>query len=293
MIEPDKSGQSDQIEQLRMSFVEQGTDAHSDTGFATDSDVVLGGSSFFGVTALLARSRSFGAGGRNSVRESEASYRISRSGNTITIEVEGEEFDLDWNQAFRGYTGTFDGVFYFVGRQLLTSAGTQDAVEVVQVFIQDGNNIDHGFVPVGFNTDPEVIFEREGRATYSGDATAVVRQGNNRSFGEGTASFNVNFNANTISGRINLNTTNAANATTTFPRIRLAIEDASIAGNSFRQDAQATRNSQDALDFDVEDAEILGEFYGADGQIIAGQASAEGERDGESFALQAGFLAEE
>lgn len=282
--------------QQRRAFVALAQDPIASTGYAKNtSDITRGGVTFSTEGTL------FKVSGTNEALESPFTLRMDQDGGSVTIEFDGNKINLPRVGQLEQFEGVGGGRTYILNENTeLDEFGTIDGksfAKILSLYINfDQSNFQDastGIIPIGFNTDPNIVFDRTGKASYQGRSTAVLRQGAAVGAGSGDVSWDVDFQDNTISGSIKLQDSNLAGNFLVFPSILMTLNETSIEGNSFTgtQTLDVTQMNGARLDFTVEEKQLIGQFFGPNGEVIGGSFILTGANlNGADYTINGGYL---
>lgn len=256
------------------------------TGFAKPDDEIRRRVTFdlSEVTTFLAQD---GAGG---LVQQDLKLRVNAQGNPIIV-LDGVKYVLN-NEGNGIFSTLADDTDILYIRTALTDP---NVVETIYLSLETDDSFNAAFLPFGFDTNPNVIAQATGSATFEGPAQLSLRQvvdGElNSGFSTGTARITANFNANSVNGTIRYD--NAQERPLVLPDITLRLETSAVRGNRFGGDISIARGDI-GPGLSLSEAAYDGRFYGADADAVAGTLTGRIETgDAESpIFVQGAFLGE-
>lgn len=155
------------------------------------------------------------------------------------------------------------------GNTVSLSAGlpATEFVQLTSLFAFVDGNLNSGYFPLGFDTDPAIIARLEGDAVFSGQMVAALRAGFSDAFGRGDVTMTVSFDRNMIAGGGVLIDDQQPSADFNFDPITLRFEPTPITANGFAGTLSITSPVNGTLN----DATYDGRFFGPNGESVAGQ----------------------
>ena len=234
---------------------------------------VEGGQTFtLGSPKVLASKPS---GSLRNIERQSVTYAIGSTGKTVVLNVDGNVYNLDFNEnegrykfadarnsavALRIFAATNSLELIYATHSRLNAAGT--SVSEASAFYQ----------PIGFLSAPDVPDQLSGRATYSGELHIVSSAASTGpSFGKGNLALNVDFDTNKLSGGASL-----SNASTTNPRLvpitRIDIPETSFANGA--ASGAITVVTRDPT-HNLANGEFGAAFYGSQAKGVGGTVNGE------------------
>lgn len=226
----------------------------------------------------------------------EATFNVD---GTVTLTSGGESVTVTLNEADGNFTGTNGEVFGFLNRRYQRSVG----VETVLFNFNDNEFQREGFLVIGDDATVEEVNAQTGVATYRGLMSVRINtnadlEGNSTESlnGNGGGRLIVNFDDDTVSGAFNVSDPTRGRETPAegngFPRIRVNLEESSIADGAFGGDVNLVFRDDEAFgnpDVAFSDGSYTGSFYGDEAISAGGQMSGLLQNGDDTYAVQGAF----
>ncbi|MBM1221076.1 hypothetical protein JQU17_12645 [Ponticoccus sp. SC2-23] len=210
-----------------------------------------------------------------------AEYALTQVSDTeFTILIDGTTLTLTLDEALDGFYGELDGQAYEV-LVFKTSASGQSSFGYLSVTPDEGfdGRYDYGYWATGLNASAETVAALAGRVEYLGNASIAITDstGNGR-WAFGDAVFVADFRRNSVEGHVDIIDNFGSFGTEGRPQVdpaTIVFESAEIVGNGFEMNVVIEDGD---LGFETlnGDGVASGQFYEADGGVIAGTFSASG-----------------
>ena len=201
----------------------------------------------------------------------------------VDIQIDGKVITLTYDPATQLTSGTHDGKTYYFSyfSNTTTNPGqTETVAATIYIGVGDANTntiSETAAGVIGFETPDAVVAAATGTATYNGFGEIYYLTANAWESSETQASFTVDFNTSTISGKIDVDapTTASQQPAGTYSFATISVPQTALTGNGFSAQPTVTVNNPGANTYTFSNETINGTFYGDSSDVLAGTLSAD------------------
>lgn len=193
---------------------------------------------------------------------------LNNGNDEIAITIDGQTFVLEGIEGTS--TFSFDDGTNLV--EIFSEGITTPDASVIGVFALLDGELNAASLVIGLDTNPDVIDALSGSAEFDGVVDVTTRTGFTDGFGGGQIALDVDFDAMTVGGELEIFDIGNSSSETFIPNVTFDIAETDITGNGFETSLTFNPDeSLDQLDGTIVSAGINGRFYGAEGATLGGQ----------------------